>query len=1473
MKARAPPPPVAPRHIFANNVSDAGGTLGMESKENIMKPTVDFELTLPQGYQTCITEDGSKPLMDLLVDLCSRYHLNPALHTLELLSPEGHSLAFKPNLLLGSLNVAGVLIKEKACEEKVVRRPAPKVPEKTVRLMVNYHGSQKAVVRVNPLVPLEALIPVICEKCEFDPACVQFLKDSISRQKLPLDQSLTQLGIKELYVHIQSLVLQPKMASTPSLNSPDTICSGTNSLDRGSKKGLLGFFQFGKRKSKTECTSLGMDDSNDKIIQNEDQRSPLSAVQAVPNKVDQPRTLDPSHSVTNVFRTSPKCDTKKRRAPAPPAGSLTFSSSLENYQMGSASECQHRKRKAPAPPLTPDSLTPEPYGAPTSATSTPDSQTSENHSPAFCTKKPQSTTFSSSAVKTTVEPQSPKLKVHPPSAFTVAPISASPTPSSSIADSQVLQDSSSELSHSPDSDLDTDDIVSHYSTLTSSTSTASGSVHSKLLTKSSSTRIKELDKVSKRISRAVSESVLNLQLDEVESNGHGTMGTTGHPAPPKPRRSPAWEHPTLSTLPLFSPSETSAPQSTVEEEEDISQSWLHSVKGMGANVQTRETKTPEAETMSLGNSSSGSSLRDQGYAASEEIIDGEDSALVSSPCDTHPTSPDGSLFLDRGFGARRERLTRPAQDISSDSDEGCATWGSNHGQSNLQAKSRNIKSTFEEKYKWLHQMHMEADVSVIHSVPVSAVDMNVPVTAIDEILKDYKPVVKDKKATILTGRKLTCHQGSESAAEWHNENNNACTAASTTKSCIVNANLDQCRITLGNGSSGYTNEEKNEDVKEDTQRPLSVKPCRSQEHSKSVPLKTLRSDPMTTKSNTHCIHEDSVVLSQANQRSLSTEKVDTTSVYQNNSSPSMLPRKVTCNPTSRFGMKTFTVVPPKPSVMQGGTQNASATLTAGALKIDEQGNIMKMFGDPNGVGDATQSGMTRSEERPLVGKAKAFWSCSERQECALPCSTGVTDKARRSFENTQNAGNAVATLSTDRRELLKTQRAIINTAISAAPKEPGRKVNDTVNSVISPKEPQAEISKDISVAERIKQPQPTLPSDLPAFLRPTRRTSSQYVASAINKYTPMTSAKSKTVSSPSQSTPLTQHVAFHTLGHSIQVNPRQSSKISLTDNKFNQEGLHRPGPVRSMSHPEFASESLREVGDDREGNCGESINDSSCSLGPVSDRIKHFQLSATTQLAIVERDSRDVKANQCRSPSLTHRSHQQSTGKPLTATHQTAAATPEPSRSMSDSAVIPGPPPVNIFGPVKKFKPVVCRTIEKDTSLHSHLMEAIQAGGVKDRLRKISSSGARSMKEAFSDENERSALLAAIRAQSSTARLRKIKSGASDELEMFRSASGEHQRPLSSTCTSPVFTSPPPSTLTTSPPPPTALHRSKLTTVDRPNANALMNPALAREAMMEAIRSGSAAEKLKKVAAPTKTVQVNGRLGTMQTTSSKLPRE
>lgn len=62
MKARAPPPPhvplPAPRHIFRNAVPDGGGTSDMDAKENLLRPTVDLQLTLPQGHPTAVTEDG-----------------------------------------------------------------------------------------------------------------------------------------------------------------------------------------------------------------------------------------------------------------------------------------------------------------------------------------------------------------------------------------------------------------------------------------------------------------------------------------------------------------------------------------------------------------------------------------------------------------------------------------------------------------------------------------------------------------------------------------------------------------------------------------------------------------------------------------------------------------------------------------------------------------------------------------------------------------------------------------------------------------------------------------------------------------------------------------------------------------------------------------------------------------------------------------------------------------------------------------------------------------------------------------------------------------------------------------------------------------------------------------------------------------------------------------------------------------------
>uniref|UniRef100_UPI0037E7F1B7 protein cordon-bleu n=1 Tax=Semicossyphus pulcher TaxID=241346 RepID=UPI0037E7F1B7 len=1567
MKARAPPPPPqapqpAPRHIFRNTVPDGGGTSSMDAKENMLRPNVDLQLTLPQGHQTSLTEDGSKALMDLLVELCSRYHLNPAIHTLELLSPEGHTLGFKPNALLGSLDVACVLIKEKVWEEKVGRRPAPKVPEKTVRLMVNYHGSQKAVVRVNPLVPLQALIPVICDKCEFDSAHVLLLKDSISRYELPLDKSLTELGIKELYIHDQSLVLQLKMASASALNYSDSIRSSTTSLARAEKKGLLGIFQFSRRKNKTETSSMDMDDCEDKVMAHADSQSiGPSTVSGLPNVEDRPSTLGQSQSVMNIPRMSPRADTKKRRAPAlPGAPTPTMEhTSFESYQMGLGSESQQRKRKAPAPPPTPASITPGPEDTSPSSSPTPDSHTTDTPTPLFTTKVAQSSSFSATTVVTqTVKPAPLKTAEPPPPVYAATPTPSSPTPSSSTTDSLAVQDSSSELSHSlDDSDVDLDQAGSHCSTLTSST--ASGSVRVQPVTKSTS-RVEEQEKSSSNVagkfdqevtstssSRSETESALNLKLDEVENQRHSAMGASDRPVPPKPRRYPARESPQLvlpltSSSPSIESTESSSPQSPVEEA--APQSWLHYMQSAIASSQKPEPETPEEETMSLGSSSSGgSSLPDQGYAASEGTAEGEDSGMVSSPSDTQPTSPDGSLSLD----GRAERLQGPVRDNSSDSDEGCATWGSRHRHNDplQKATTGRLKDDYEDDPEVTAQLHQtlaefEADLADISSakktpytmstdsneVPVSVVDMDVPVTAIDEVLEDYERNIAEYEAKTLTRTESTVNKGSgfchQSSVEPQNKNNNACTAAENNKSSSTNTKkaTEQQRKSQENKLIVDKKKEKIQ-VKEKsiTNKVIEVKqrtPAVKSDvdmliHSKSTEIKP---DPVKSK-------ENKPVLPPTTQRSTERDE-EMHRVYQNNSSSNAPYGKITRSVTSRFGMNTFTVVPPKPPVVHAAGEPA-VTLTVGAIKIDDQGNMVKHGTiSRNKFGGSSESGINGSEKSPLLGKAKAFWSSNERQESAVPLNKGLIDKAKESTDSLKSVPVAISetTLKTNNTEDLKTTQTYYNrSAERAQPKEAVKE--EPAQEIKVAKEEREEVESKISVSKIIQQPSnkpalpppivPNLKKDL-SFLKTSRRTSSQYVASAINKYTPKTPVKPNFIPNvaDSSASSRTQTFGFQRSGRSIQVNPHQSSQ-SLSDNKENESApkFNPPAPQRSISYPEYMSDSQRDFGEVRPdrggfGSCVGSTKGISITLETETTHNKHIQSTGPIQIKVTANNERDdIKHVRPRSPSP---SFLRSSARPPTApktvsqvlthsskdmtkvhNHPTPEVKPQPSATVTYGGVPPGPPPVTLFGPVKKFKPVICKSVERETSLHSNLMEAIQTGGGRERLKKLTTSGPSSMKQAsyVEEENERSALLAAIRAKSSSGTLRKTKSEAASELEKFRKASEDESSSIppsspfspSLTCTSPsVFTPPPPppAPLFSPPPPPPALPQGKPSTAAHPSANTLLNPALAREAMLEAIRSGSAAERLKKVAVPTKTVKVNGRLGTIiQATSSTLPQQ
>lgn len=330
MKGRAPQPPPqpAPRRILTatkNCKVVQSEQNPRDMKENVLPGTVDLLVTLPNGAEKSIQVNESKAVMDLLIDLCSQYHLNPTHHTLELQSRETRKpLGYKPNTAVGILDVDKVLIKQKVIEDKP-RRPRPVVPEKTVRLIVNFLRTQKAVLRVSPLVPLQELLPIICEKCDFKLEHLVLLKDCIKREKMDLSKSLNDLETRELYALDTSRELSQSALTTTDMNEKED-------------KGLLGFLKIGRKKTKS-----------------------CSTAPSTPTVYARSATLNPSLSASNISRISQVMDIKKRRAPPPPSAPPEHTDvkhvADSAHEIGAESvNSWQKKRRAPAPPPTQNKL-------------------------------------------------------------------------------------------------------------------------------------------------------------------------------------------------------------------------------------------------------------------------------------------------------------------------------------------------------------------------------------------------------------------------------------------------------------------------------------------------------------------------------------------------------------------------------------------------------------------------------------------------------------------------------------------------------------------------------------------------------------------------------------------------------------------------------------------------------------------------------------------------------------------------------------------------------------------------------------------------------------------------------------------------------------------------------------------------------------------------------------------------------------
>ncbi|DAA32740.1 TPA: Cordon-bleu protein-like 1-like [Bos taurus] len=282
-KAKAPLPPAETKCLDASSVDDSveSSAFIMDQKENMTDKDIELLVVLPGDIIKSTTVNGSKPMMDLLIFLCAQYHLNPSSHTIDLLSAEKNPIKFKPNTPIGMLEVEKVILKPKILDKK---KPTPLIPEKTVRVVINFKKTQKTIVRVSPHAPLQELIAIICSKCEFDPLHTQLLKDYQSQEPLDLTKSLNELGLRELYA----------------IDVSKESCQISQNLDLMKDKESKGFFSLFQRSKK--------------------KREQTVSAPATPLVSKHRPTFTKSNTISKQYisNTLPSDAPKKRRAPLPP---------------------------------------------------------------------------------------------------------------------------------------------------------------------------------------------------------------------------------------------------------------------------------------------------------------------------------------------------------------------------------------------------------------------------------------------------------------------------------------------------------------------------------------------------------------------------------------------------------------------------------------------------------------------------------------------------------------------------------------------------------------------------------------------------------------------------------------------------------------------------------------------------------------------------------------------------------------------------------------------------------------------------------------------------------------------------------------------------------------------------------------------------------------------------------------------------
>ncbi|KFP72384.1 Protein cordon-bleu, partial [Acanthisitta chloris] len=575
----------------------------------------------------------------------------------------------------------------------------------------------------------------------------------------------------------------------------------------------------------------------------------------------------------------------------------------------------------------------------------------------------------------------------------------------------------------------------------------------------------------------------------------------------------------------------------------------------------------------------------------------------------------------------------------------------------------------------------------------------------------------------------------------------------------------------------------------------------------------------------------------------------------------------------KMGLTTFKVIPPKPEVRHF---DRGVSLSTGAIKIDELGNLI---GPNTGISKHIPGSSSDEGEEIHIGKVKAFWRSGSME--------------RQIDDSTEHFPKKSAVTTNSKPFTIKHE---LKPVCLAAPKP------------VAPQTVTTQVAERQSENERTKPPLPVTQSQVtslaaPAvnkdklelpFVMPQRRTSSQYVASAIARHINATTFKS-------------DFMEYHEKDENKQWAGEAKTEAEVSPKRCIIVAKYSPVETESAETRETLSSiftcsqkaSHRFIPGDNSGTENKVLNIRSPNQAtPVSFYKKNATVPLTKSSLKDNNSTEDDRGLNSRQSIAEKKNHLMFDQKCETLTHTNTASSlksPDtqgvPSSFSSPLRATKWPPAngvqvsslkaspelngaaanaeseqeekpddsdinvvgeldvnvqTNIFGPKKKFKPVVQKPIPKDTSLHSALMEAIQTAGGKEKLRKVSNSALNGnhRKPSYAEpENERSALLAAIRGHSGTSKLKKISSVASQELQRLRDAELSLKKAQSlreeQLFIPPAPAQPPPPP----PPPPTQLSAA----TPKSFATATGNPLEARQALMEAIRSGAGAAKLRKV--------------------------